>query len=255
MSNVVTAILLAGSRPGRDPLLDGSGATAKALLPVGGAPMMSHPLAALRGTPEIGRVIVYANDPGVVSEVSDSARPAELRPAETSIARTIERALHEFDGPLLVTTADHVLLTSAMLRHFVARSQGCDIAAAMVERGVVERAGHNTQRTWLSFRGGKWSGANLFWLSGPACLPLIRLWSGIEQDRKKGRKIIAAFGVVNALAAALRLATIHQLARRVGRRFGLDARIVAMPQAEACIDADKPDDVALIERILAEHRP
>ena len=39
---------------------------------------------------------------------------------------------------------------------------------------------------------------------------------------------------------------------RAGRRFGLNARVVPMSDAEACIDADKPSDVTLIERILAQ---
>jgi hypothetical protein len=87
-------------------------------------------------------------------------------------------------------------------------------------------------------------------LSGPQCIPLVRFWADIEQERKKGRRIIAAFGPALALAAALRLGDIHSLVRRAGRRFGLDARVVAMPQAEACIDADKPSDLVLIEQLL-----
>ena len=43
---------------------------------------------------------------------------------------------------------------------------------------------------------------------------------------------------------------IHVMAR-VGRRLGLVARLVAMAQPEACIDADKQADVDLIEAILA----
>ena len=45
--------------------------------------------------------------------------------------------------------------------------------------------------------------------------------------------------------------TLKAVAARIGRRFGLTARLVAMEKAEACIDADKPDDVVLIERIVA----
>lgn len=254
MSDTVSAILLAGSRPGRDPLLESSDVAAKALLPVAGKAMIAYPLAALRACREVGRVIVYTNNLDELNDLIAPAEASELRPAASSIARTVESALQEFGGPLLVTTADHVLLSPAMIRHFMSQAEGCDLAAAMVERRVLEQAGYHTRRTWLSFRSGKWSGANMFWLSGPACLPLVRFWSGIEQNRKKGRKIIAAFGPANALAAALRLATIHQLVRRAGRRFGIDARIVPMPQAEACIDADKPDDIVLIERILASRR-
>ncbi len=43
-------------------------------------------------------------------------------------------------------------------------------------------------------------------------------------------------------------------ATATGLRFGLKARIVPMSEAEACIDADKPSDIELIERIFAARR-
>ena len=43
----ITAILLAGSRPGVDPLAERAGVAAKALVPIGGQPMIDRPLRAL----------------------------------------------------------------------------------------------------------------------------------------------------------------------------------------------------------------
>ncbi|HKT76717.1 MAG TPA: 4-diphosphocytidyl-2C-methyl-D-erythritol synthase, partial [Sphingobium sp.] len=79
---------------------------------------------------------------------------------------------------------------------------------------------------------------------------VIALWQEVEQDRKKGWKILAAFGPVALLGALLRILTLRAGIARVGRRFGLTARLVAMASPEACIDADKVEDVALIEQIL-----
>ena len=53
------------------------------------------------------------------------------------------------------------------------------------------------------------------------------------------------------IGALLRLFTLHQGIARAGKRFGARATAVAMSAPEACIDADKPDDVRLIEQILA----
>jgi len=108
-----------------------------------------------------------------------------------------------------------------------------------------------SKRTWLKFRGGWWSGANLFRLRGRRVLPLLDFWGRIERDRKKGLKIIAAFGPALLLAVVLRLITIHQGVARAGQRFGLTAKVVPMSAGEACIDADKPADIALIETIMA----
>ena len=152
---------------------------------------------------------------------------------------------------MLVTTADNVLLTPAMIAEFLAGAEGSDVAVAMVERAVLLARYPQSQRTWLKFRGGWWSGANMFRLRGRRVLPLLDFWGRIERDRKKGLKIIAAFGPFLLIGALLRLFTIQQGVARAGLRFGLNATVVPMSDPEACIDADKPVDIVLIEAIMA----
>jgi hypothetical protein len=76
------------------------------------------------------------------------------------------------------------------------------------------------------------------------------VWRGIEQQRKKARAVLGAFGGGLALMIGLRLLTLDQAIARVGRRLGLAARAVVLPFAEACIDVDKPSDHAMVETIL-----
>jgi hypothetical protein len=124
----------------------------------------------------------------------------------------------------------------------------------MVERATLLARYPSSRRTWLKFRDGWWSGANLFWFGSAKARPVIALWQEVEQDRKKGWKILAAFGPLILVGALLRLLGLRSGITRIGRRFGLNARLVAMHKAEACIDADKVEDVNLIEEIL-RHRP
>lgn len=254
MPDPIATLVLAGSRPGSDPLLTGTGLPSKALLPIAGRPMLAHVLAALEASPEIGMITVVAQDTAPLAgdpAIAAVARSVEWRDADGSIADAVRSALSDGDGPLFVTTADNVLLTPAIIAQFLAGATESDVAVGLVERRRVAAAGHSTQRTWLRFRGGAWSGANLFRLSGPQVLPLVEFWRGLEQDRKKGRKLIGAFGPALLLGAALRLIDIHAFADRVARRFGLRSTVVAMSAAEACIDADKPADLPVIEEILA----
>ncbi len=141
-----------------------------------------------------------------------------------------------------------------MVEQFLADGTGADIAVGLVERNKLAQAGFSTQRTWLRFRGGAWSGANLFRIDGPQALPLVEFWRTLEQDRKKGRKLIGAFGPVLLLGAALRMIDIHTFADRVAARFGLEGKVVPMDAAEACIDADKPADIPVIEAILSDRQ-
>ncbi len=249
----IPAIVLAGSRPGPDPLLDGSGVATKALLPVAGEAMLVHVVRALRGSPLVGTITILAQNSAALAAEPGLADFADLNFSDSGsgISSSLAAALPPGDDPLLVTTADNLLLTPSMIAEFLAGAADSDVAVAMVERAVLLVRYPDARRTWLKFRGGQWSGANLFRLRGRRVLPLLDFWSGIERDRKKGLKIVAAFGPLLLLAALLRLLTIHQGVARAGLRFGLMAKVVPMSEAEACIDADKPADIELIERILA----
>jgi GTP:adenosylcobinamide-phosphate guanylyltransferase len=249
----IPAIVMAGSRPGPDPLLSGSGVSTKALLPIAGQPMLAHVVRALRASPLVGPITILAQNSAELAAEPALAGLADLRFADSGqgISSSLAAALPEGHAPLLVTTADNVLLTPDMIAEFLTGAEDSDVAVAMVERGVLLARYPESKRTWLKFRGGWWSGANMFRLRGRRVLPLLDFWGRIERDRKKGLKIIAAFGPALLLAVVLRLITIHQGIARAGLRFGLRAKVVPMSEGEACIDADKPVDIVLIERIMA----
>lgn len=254
----ITALLVAGQRPGIDPLAQHFGMADKALVPVGGEPMLSRVARTLVDHPAIGRVLVLAQEPDrLVLQVPWMVRhPAIATLAGgNSVSGAVSGAIAGGCFPYLLTTADNVLLTHAMIDSFLAGAEGRDIAAALVERETLLTAYPQSRRTWLRFRGGAWSGANLFWLGSPMADRALALWRTIEQDRKKGRAVIGAFGLLLLLGAVFRILTIDQAIARAGRRLGLDAAIVPMPQPEACIDVDKPEDHALAERILAGETP
>ncbi|RPF72588.1 4-diphosphocytidyl-2C-methyl-D-erythritol synthase [Aurantiacibacter spongiae] len=246
-------LVLAGTRPGGDPLLKGSPVPTKALLPIAGKPMLTHVLRAVLAAQGLGPVTVAAQDIAALRSdpaINCLAARVEWRSSSDSLAATVAQAVRDAEGPLLVTTADNVLLTSDILGEFLDGAGDADLAVGAVERSALARAGIGAQRTWLKFRGGAWSGANLFLLGGRHTLPLIEEWGRVEQQRKKGRAVIGLFGPALLVGAGLRLLSIHDFATRAGRRFGLGAKVVPLSRAEACIDADKPDDIVLIEKIM-----
>jgi len=153
--------------------------------------------------------------------------------------------------PVLVTTADHALLTPAMVEDFIAGVGDADVAVALVERANLLGRYPGNRRTWLKFRGGAYSGANLFALTGERARAALELWAGVEQDRKKGWKLVAAFGPLLLVRALTRTVTLQAGLAAAGRRLGLTARPVVLQQPEAAIDVDKPADHELAESILS----
>ncbi len=256
---LLPAIILAGSRPGVDPIAAAAGVATKALVPIAGRPMIDHVARTLLSHPAIGEVIVMAQQAqGLADHPQTAWLKEEPRIRFVDSGSGISQSLLDWmagEGahlPALVTTADNVLIDDSILDAFLAGAQGADVAAAMVERAVLMPRYPQSRRTWLKFRGGAWSGANLFWLGSGKAANALAKWREIEQDRKKGWKIVSAFGPALLLGAGLRLLSIHQAIAGAGRRLGAGVtRIVPLPIAEACIDADKPDDIALIEGVFA----
>ncbi|APZ99017.1 4-diphosphocytidyl-2C-methyl-D-erythritol synthase [Sphingopyxis sp. QXT-31] len=254
MTIKIPAIVMAGSRPGPDPLLSGTNVSTKALLPIAGRPMLVHVVTSLRACPRVGPITILAQNSTELAAEPGLAGLADLHFSDSGqgISSSLAAALPPGDDPVLVTTADNVLLTPAMIAEFLDGAEGSDVAVAMVERDVLLARYPESKRTWLKFRGGCWSGANMFRLRGRRVLPLLDFWGRIERDRKKGLKIVAAFGPWLLIGALLRMFTIQQGVARAGLRFGLNATVVPMSDPEACIDADKPVDIELIEKIMAD---
>ena len=246
-----TALLLAGERPGGDPFAKAQGVAAKALIPVGGEPMVSRPLAALTGSRRVAQVLVMTQRPELIAPVLPANSRWAILPSKGTIAETLLAFGDKPDTqwPLLVTTADHALLTTAMVNQFANEAEDADLAIAVVTRSSFRKRFPDNRRTWIGFRGGRYTGANLFALGSPKALAAVRLWRGIEQDRKKGWRLLLALGWPGLLGL-LRFRTLDQTLSAMSARLGLAARVVRMDDPLAAIDVDKPEDLAVAERLL-----
>jgi len=251
-----TAILLAGQRPGTDPLAAHFGETWKALVPVAGEAMLSRVARTLLAAPSIDRVVVMAQDPQalftgdcawlteeprIVTAISDAG-------IATSVAAVAGRSIAPF--PVLVTTADHPLLRVEMIEAMTGGVGEADVAVGVVGRRVRLAKYPGNRRTWLKFAREAWTGANLFALRTKQARLALIAWSEVERDRKKALKLIWHFGPLLALRAVTRTITLAGALAAAGRKLGVAAKPIALPFAEAGIDVDKPSDHELVEAIL-----
>jgi GTP:adenosylcobinamide-phosphate guanylyltransferase len=248
-----TAIVLAGSRPGRDDFAGRFGVDLKALIPVAGEPMIRRPVRALLADEHVADVIVLTQHPAQIAGVLPDDPRISVRQSGATIATTMMDLC--FDKatawPLLVTTADHALLDAAMIDEFCAAAAGADIAVAVIEKQALEQRLPQTKRTWLRFRGGAYTGANLFALTTHKAAAAIELWRSVEQDRKKGWRIVSLLGPLVLVGTLLRLLSLEDVLGRLGGRIGLTVKPVVLSNPLAGVDVDKPEDHALVEAIVA----
>ncbi len=178
-----------------------------------------------------------------------------VEPSGGTIAETLE-AYCKADGarwPLLVTTADHALLDAAMIDHFCGEAEGADLAIGVVTKSALMKRLPDSRRTWIGFRHGQYTGANLFAFGSAKGLKAVALWRSVEQDRKKGWRLLLALGWPGLLGL-LRLRTLDRTMDAMGRRLGLTLRAVRLADPLAAVDVDKPQDYELVSAILEQRR-
>ena len=247
-----TALLLAGSRPGGDPLTKSLGCDYKPLLPIRQEPMLLRPIRALLAEPAIECIRVLTQQPERLAGVLPDDPRVRPEQSQETIAATL-LAICADPGtryPLLVTTADHALLTAEMVAEFLAAAEDCDVAVGFVARSNMLGRFPQAQRTWLRFGGERYSGANLFALTNPRAAVGVERWRAVEQDRKKGWRVLLQMGLPLFLGAVLRVRDLHATARGLSRSLGIRIKGVVMSDPVAAIDVDKPADYSLVNAIL-----
>jgi CTP:molybdopterin cytidylyltransferase MocA len=247
-----SALILAGSRPEPDPLAISEGVTHKALIAIGGMTMLERVHRALTQA-GYRRIYVSASDAEVVRQ-AEKLGATVVQPGagpSASVACVFEMS----GAPLLVTTSDHALLRAAWVRDFVQDAPAhCDVAMLLAERAAVERAVPDTRRTWLRFADGEWSGCNLFLLNGSGATNALQMWSGVEADRKRPWRIVSRLGLGTLFTYALGRLDLADGVRRLGKRNGIAAEVVAARDGAAAVDVDSAGDLVLARQLLARRQ-
>lgn len=247
-----TALVLAGSRGGVDPVAAYAGVSHKGLIELGGQTLLRRVLQALDAA-GAARICVSSNDPAIAAELARIRLHATVEriDAADGPSLSVAQAAEALGTPLLVTTVDHALLEPAWVRQFIRHvPEGADIAVLLAPEALVREAAPTTQRTYLAFRDGRFSGCNLFLLKTPRALAAIQLWRRVEAFRKQPWRIALILGPATLVAYALKLLTLDGAVRALGRKAGVIAAAVRSDYGLAAVDVDKPADLDLVRSLV-----
>ena len=249
-----TAIILAAGRGPNDPMAKAFGVSHKCALPVNGVPMLQRVVSALHQSQSIASISISIENPAIVREaLAKKDSTISVIPSKGSAPLSAIVAIKKHAAfPVLVTTADHALLTPEMIDYFCeeAERNSADFSAGLARAEVIMEAYPQSIRTFFRFGKDRVSGCNLFAISNENGLRILEKWQYLEQSRKKPWRLAAAFGPLALIRFVLGTLSLDGVFRIVSNRLALTAKPVLMPFAEAAIDVDKPSDLELAEAIL-----
>jgi GTP:adenosylcobinamide-phosphate guanylyltransferase len=254
-----TALVLAGSRNGPDVLASAAGVSGKGLVPVDGSAMLYRVLGALRETSRVDEIVVCGMEQSAFRERAETASllgdpRITFLPGRATPAASVVHALESLPQrlPMLVTTADHPLLTAEMIDEFCTRaaSSGLDVLAGLVDARLLAATYPQVRRTRIRFRDGAYCGCNLFALLTPEAHLAPRTWMRVEQHRKRPWKMFKTLGVAALARFLTRRLTLADAAELASREMGVRAGPVLLRWPEAAIDVDRLRDLELVGEIL-----
>lgn len=255
----LTAIVLAGDRTKSDALIKHSDADSKAMIDIDGSPMVRRVLNALRAAKMIGDIVLSGPESSEVNRdatLQEWIERGEIQwqepgPTPSTSAYGIMQAL-DADQPLLLTTADHPLLTAEIVDAFARQSSAddVDVTVGLAPHALVTDAYPGIRKTVMRFSDGEFCGCNLFAFLTPEGRRAARFWRKIEQQRKKPLVLIGLLGWWAVIRYRLGMLSLEEALAKLGKRLGLRIRAVILPYANAAIDVDSIADLILVRGSL-----
>jgi molybdopterin-guanine dinucleotide biosynthesis protein A len=248
------AVVLAGDRGPQDALCRAADVPCRALVPLAGRPLIDAALGALREAPSVASVTVTEPQSEALRRRYEAERPELVWiPSAASPAASVLAALDahaasasasESHVPVLVTTADHVLLRAEIVEDFLERARGQDAALVfgVTRLEGVRAAFPELKKTPHRLRDGSWSGANLFLFQREPARRVAEAWRAVERDRKRPWRVARRFGLGFLLRFLLGRMSLADATEGIGDRVGATIRAVELPFPEASVDVDSIDD-------------
>lgn len=252
-----TFIIAADQADKHDALAAEHGVAWRALVPCAGRAMLARVAQLATQLPQVERIVVLAQDPLALVAHGDTVWLADHRRVRLhSAGPALSESIAAIAGtavapwPLLITRAEHPLLSRVIIETFMRRALDTDVAVGVVEHDTLLAAYPAARHGWVTFAKGAYSSANLFALNAPPARSALDIWQALERHRTQRWRLVMRYGFVLAARAYTRTMTLSDAIDHAAQRGRFRARAVSIPVAEAALAVDSAADLALAEAIL-----
>lgn len=253
--------MLAGERQGGNALAQEFSLPAGVLVPLGGQTCIEWALAALRDSKCVGSGLLCGparqiiDQSRVFGEILESDTLSWLAP-EAGPAASAEHAVHTLaQFPVLITTADHALLTGQIVDDFcqISIQKNLDLVVGLVPYDCVQAEFPESKRTLLRFSEGTFCGSNLFAVLSEAGGKALSLWQQVESERKTPWKIARRLSLAMMLRYITGRLSLEQVFQYLSKQSGCRVGYVRVKHARAAVDVDSRADWLLADKLLSDN--
>lgn len=254
-----TILVLAGKRDGvLDPLAERAGVSHKAVIPVGGKPLIAHVLCRLEEAWNDAKIVISIHDPTVLDHVTvvrrlREAGRLEIIDAEGGLVESVDAAAREAEWPLLITTGDNALVTVEALHtiNAVGDERQVDAVIGVVSSEAIQKAYPYKKKGYYEFRDVAISNCNLFWLRDASALSAAEPFRGGGQFAKRKGALRRTFGLVSLIRFKFKLDSLDNAVKRLSRRLGVSIAAHLFEDGRLAIDVDNEESFQATEELLA----
>lgn len=230
----------------------------RALIDLGGRPLIEHVLNGLRECEEIGDIVVVGNPPtlGWLEQFADIKQVASHPQLSQNVVAGVQAVVPDATArvPVLICTCDIPLATAGTWKEFIERSRAAQLEAAyaIVARDVIEAAFPEGKRTYARLRDGTYTGGNAFILPRHGVDNLTGLIEAAHRARKNPFAIAKLLGPRFLARALTKRLTVVDIERKMSQVLMCRAGAVRMQDAAIAFDVDKLSDLLVLRRIVGE---
>jgi len=246
-------VIIAGGRTPDKIIESGEKETERAFIDIGGKPMVSWVLDAVRSGGFVDKILVVGNLERLTRELG--LDPSDCMQDKGSMLENYMAGLERFRSyPLVLsTTCDIPLITGAMLIDLIRQISAIDaeVYYPIVDVKLFDAKYPGGRRTTQVLKEGTFTGGNVFAMNPEAMLRNRSRVETVIRDRKSPARLIRLFGLPFILKYALKQLDLKGLEAKATEILGARMRGVLTTHPEIGFDVDKPDDLIMVRKIMS----
>ena len=228
----------------------------KALLDIGGKPMIQWVLDALGAAKLVDNVVVIGLDDAIGVTCP---KPLTFIPNRLSMIENILGGINQVleinptATRILLVSSDIPGITPDVVDWEIETTQRADVDLCynVVKREVIETRYPGSKRTFTRLKGMEVCGGDMNVIRTSVARMPTDTWKRLIDSRKNPIKQAAILGFDTLVLTLLQAITLEEAVRKVSARLHMTGKAIICPYAEIAMDVDKPHQLEMMRTDLA----